>query len=153
MKDLLSQTLDSIIRVQREVILSIFGETRATINAVLHCAWGFDGSTGQSNYKIRFKDSDKSDSSLFATTIIPLRLVSESLDVLWNNPTPQSTRFCRPFKLEFVQETSSHILKERNEVEAQISCLENSNIEIEDNKSLNVKYSVNMTMIDGKGFK
>jgi len=46
-----------------------------------------------------------SDDSLFATTKIFLKLMDHIGNVFWINRTPQSIRFCRPLKLDFVKET------------------------------------------------
>lgn len=58
-----------------------------------------------------------------ATTIIPLRLIEASGNILWNNRTPQSIRFCRPLKLEYTKETKEIILKEKENIEEEINSL------------------------------
>ena len=50
-------------------------------------SYGFDGSSGQAAYKQKFDSPGvKSDNSLFATTVIPLRLVGNNNLILWINP-------------------------------------------------------------------
>ena len=62
--------------------------------------------------------------------MIPLRLVANNNLILWNNQAPQSIRFCRPLKLEYMKETKEHILKEKNEIDQQIEKLSDFEIEL-----------------------
>lgn len=51
----------------------------------LHVSWGFDESTGRSNYEQKYKSGSHglcADSSLLATKLIPLRLVQERTGVV-----------------------------------------------------------------------
>jgi len=41
---------------------------------------------------------------LFETTLIPLKLVDSIGRVIWMNRSPQSFRFGRPLKIEFIKE-------------------------------------------------
>ena len=78
-------------------------------------SYGFDSSTGQANFKQGFDEpstSKCSNASLLVTTIMPLRLLISTGIPVWNNRTPQSPRFCRPDKLEYIKETKDSILKE-----------------------------------------
>ena len=102
LQELLEHTAVRLVELQEEVIQqqhSNAGVTSST--ATLICTWGFDGSSSQSNYKQRFVDEEENadDSSMFATTIVPMQLVSPEGYSLWNNRTPQSVRFCRPLHL------------------------------------------------------
>ena len=92
----------------------------------------------------------KSDNSLFATTVIPLRLVTNNNPILWNNQAPQSMRFCRPLKLEYTKETKEHVLNEKNEIDQQIEKLRDFEMELPYKKVLKINYKLNMTLIDGK---
>lgn len=91
------------------------------IRPTLIYSWGFDGSTGQSQYNRRMAGTD---SSLFATTAIPLKLVDPQLGVLWENPAPASTRFVRPVCLQFAKETKDLVLATRVRIQDQIDRLE-----------------------------
>lgn len=121
LKDLLDHTVCRIILLREE----IFKQFPKISNVKLIASYGFDGSTGQSMYKQKFcvNESQSFDQSLFATTVIPLKLVGDFGTVLWLNRTPQSVRFCRPLKLEFVKETKEHILTEKNDLDNQIQKL------------------------------
>lgn len=81
-QSLLNHTAKRIIDKQAAVILQTLRKTDyMKINTVLTCTWGFDGSTGHSAYQQRWQSKENmSDESLFATTVIPLRLV----DVDWS---------------------------------------------------------------------
>ena len=68
----------------------------------LSLAYGFDGCSDQAAYKQKFDGPGvKSNNSLFATTVIHLRLVANNNLILWNNQAPQSIQFCRLLELEY----------------------------------------------------
>ncbi|CAH0560414.1 unnamed protein product [Brassicogethes aeneus] len=90
--------------------------------ATILFSYGFNGSSGQSPYKQKFDTPGFSDSSIFATTVIPLRLVFNDI-ILWNNRTPQSVRFCRPLKIQFAKETKELVLMEKEDIKDQINQL------------------------------
>lgn len=56
--------------------------------------WGFDGSSGHSEYKQLFAEDSMSqtDASLLNTTLVPVRIVNMQGEVIWKNDTPSSTR-------------------------------------------------------------
>lgn len=66
---------------------------------------------------------ERSDQSLFVTSVIPIKIISSAGDNIWVNRTPQSVRFCRPLKVEFVKETKEHILTENHNINNQIKKL------------------------------
>lgn len=146
LQNLLDHTVDRILSMQQEV-LEIFVPTHCS----LILSYGFDGSTGQSIYKQRFEQDniDGIDQSLFVTTIIPLKLIDTRNQIIWMNNTPQSVRFCRPLKIQFIKETTDLILKEKYNLDIQIKNLKNY---IYTNKQNNVivEYKPYMTLIDGK---
>lgn len=143
LQNLLDHTVDRILSMQQEV-LEIFVPTHCS----LILSYGFDGSTGQSIYKQRFEQDniDGIDQSLFVTTIIPLKLIDTRNQIIWMNNTPQSVRFCRPLKIQFIKETTDLILKEKYNLDIQIKNY------IYTNKQNNVivEYKPYMTLIDGK---
>lgn len=94
-----------------------------TINCVFEGSWGFDGSTGQSNYKQIFNDDSYDEHCLFATTYIPLRVKAVDGFVLWENPSPQSFRYCRPIRIQYRSETKDLIQREKSRVEEEIKHL------------------------------
>lgn len=113
LQGLLNYTANRISELQSEVILHCMKLTNETnMEAILLCSWEFDGSSSYSPYKQLYKhtkeDSNLTDENLFASTLISLKLIGKNGSVLWNNPS-QSSRFCRPIKLEFVKESSKII--------------------------------------------
>ena len=95
------------------------------VEFTMNCKWGFDGSTGQSQYKQRFCDVDASDKCLFSTMLVPLDLNDGNISI-WRNPVPSSTRFCRPIKICYEKETAELLAQERDYVENQIKSLKKS---------------------------
>lgn len=92
---------------------------------VLFGKWGFGGSTGHSEYKQKFSDSSIGDDSLFVTSYCPLQLICKSTtsdpdQVVWKNPRPSSTRFCRPEVIEHtflsIGELSEEAAESRNKL-------------------------------------
>lgn len=69
---------------------------------------------------------NQSDSSMFFVSLVLLQmytLVNERRVVIWRNPVPSSTRYCRPIKFLFEKETRDAIVREVKIVEDQISNL------------------------------
>lgn len=89
-------------------------------------SYGFDGSTEQSSFKQIFSSNAPEclHNSLFVASVIPLESISSHNATVWINRTPQSVRFCRPLKNEFIKETKEHILKEKKNLDEQIRNLE-----------------------------
>lgn len=111
--------------------------------------WGCDGSSAQSKYK-QILTEGFSDEHLFSLNLVPIRLVCErSESIVWQNPRPNSTRFCRPVRFTMTKETKEVIRTETQRMQKQIQELVVTNYMI---KELNIKISHNliMTMIDGK---
>lgn len=152
LNDLLQHTTKRIITLQEEIILQHMNSINADeISAEIIFSSGFDGSSGHSMYKQKSDITHTySDTSLFATTVIPLRLQTHNKIILWNNRTPQSVRFCRPLKLEFIKESTEHILKEKQNIDKQIEDLQELQITLLNGKVIKIKYTMFMTLIDGK---
>lgn len=111
----------------------------------LICKWGFDGSSGQSEYKQGWEgDESKQDQSIFVSSMVPLKLVNDN-SAIWENPRPSSTRLCRPIRLQFIKETKDVITAEECHIESQIEQLVPFKI-----KEVEVNFNMNLTMIDGK---
>ena len=148
---LLNFTAQRIVQLQDEVITQHSLRTNTILNATLICSWGFDGSTGQALYKQKFDEQEinTSDQSLFATTLCPLRLILEDGTILWANRIPQSVRLCRPVKIEYVKETTAHILKEKKAMDEEIARLV-TYLAPTGEWMIKVTYSLHMTLIDGK---
>lgn len=147
LQDLVDHTACRILKLQKEVIEE-FNYTELT----LIYKWGCDGSSGHSTYKQNFSsnDSRKTDEYLFAICLVPLQLKYDN-HIIWENPRPSSTRFCRPIKLIFEKETKSLIQDETNYIQNQINAIVSTASNIED-KTVIVKHVFYLTMIDGKVF-
>jgi hypothetical protein len=77
--------------------------------------------------------------------------VKNTDQIVWQNPRPCSTRFCRPLKIIFQQETHDLIKKEVKNIEDQIANLVFPKIDFE-GKDVTVECEFKLTMIDGKAF-
>lgn len=111
--------------------------------------WGCDGAQ-QSRYKQKFSSEDESDASLFSFSLVPIQLYGQINDlkkILWQNPAPSSSRYCRPIKLIFAKESADFILTEVKSIEAQVQSLVATTVEI---GGFSVNPSLILTMIDGK---
>lgn len=109
--------------------------------------WGFDGASSQSNYKQKSHSDDTKidDSSVFMISLVPLRLEEESGTILWQNPAPSSTNYCRPIGFIFAKETNELIKKESASLEEEIRNLVPTIVD-----NFDIKHVLYMTMIDGK---
>jgi len=122
-------------------------------SAKLILSYGFDGSTGQANYNQAYSNGqpNNDDSSLFASSVTPLRLIDSAGNVLWNNRTPQSIRFCRPLKLEFLKESKAVVIQENLHIQEKIKNLIPCKVILNDKQIIiYVKFSLYLTVIDGK---
>lgn len=145
---LLDHTTQRILLVQSEVIETLSDEQ--ILNLKLICKWGCDGS-GQKEYKQIFQDKLSSDSNAFITSMVPLQLVvnNENNVIIWQNPRTSSPRFCRPIKLQFVQENIGIINKEVRLTEEKITSLKPTFFFM-NGKNIKVMHKLIFTMIDGK---
>ena len=110
----------------------------------------------QGEYKQQFSSTEKSDESLFCTTLVPLKLRFKDY-IVWQNPVPSSTRFCRPIHIQFKKETTE--LSQREHIE-EIDQLNPINITLDiDYKmdaasprkdNVKVTYDLALTMVDQK---
>lgn len=113
--------------------------------------WGSDGSGGHSLYKQIFSDESSSDGSMLLTTIVPLQLrVLNGSEIMWTNPAPASTRFCKPLRIQFVKECKESLVEEEKHFKSQIEMLEPTLFSVNDGYSIKVYHKLTMTMIDGK---
>ena len=92
LQNLLDHTTKRIASLQQEVILcAIESATDNKFICEIIFIYGFDGSSGQAAYKQNIDSPGvKSDNFLFATTVIPLRLVANNNPILWNNQAARS---------------------------------------------------------------
>lgn len=77
---------------------------------------------------------------------MPLKLYNKQNDeILWQNPRPSSSWYCRPIKFRFTKETTELIQLEINSINDEVQNLKSfstSNIEVE--------YTMILTMVDNK---
>ncbi|KYN09488.1 hypothetical protein ALC57_18393 [Trachymyrmex cornetzi] len=105
LQSLLDHTVSRLANVCRPVLDSINPLLLQRTELLLK--WGFDGSSGQSQYQQKFFENvEFSDNNLFATWLVPLQLQTLSDDgqllILWRNNQPSSKRLCRPVRLQFI---------------------------------------------------
>jgi len=153
LQDLLDHTTARIVAYQEDTIVTSMKNQQTTLSsAELILSYGFDGSTGQANYNQAYSNGqpNNDDSSLFASTVTPLRLIDSAGNVLWNNRTPQSIRFCRPLKLEFLKESKAVVILENLHIQEEIKNLVPCQVILNDKQIIYVKFSLYLTVIDAK---
>ena len=138
--------LQSLLDKTSERLLQVVDKKQFT-NLVLISKWGCDGASDQSQYKISFNNELSDDSSLFACSLVPIKLYdSITGTVIWKNNKPSSTRMCRPISLQFVKETSETINATIEHVNSQVKLLTPSNC----TNDTSITHKLCLTMIDGK---
>lgn len=115
--------------------------------------WGFDGSSGQSQYKQNTSSGlEISDHYFFATWLVPLQLrymsPNGNMSILWSNLRPSSVRYCRPLRFQFLKETVAVIKTEEEYVASQISQL--IPLKLNEPFEIIVNFKMLLTMADGK---
>lgn len=145
-QDIVHLTTIRLLKAQESVLT-----TTKLDSLTLICKWGGDGSSNHSNYKQKFKAEGCSDSSLFVLSFVPiqLRATDNPTNVLWQNPSPSSTRLCRPLKFLFAKETEEMSVQEFEVIRNQIENLQNLDCFVCSQK-VTVKFEFVLTMIDGK---
>lgn len=142
----LDKTTERLVEAQSEVIRSVLP---CDSSFTLISKWGCDGSSGHSTYKQKFEDSEATDEFLFAIMFVPLRLISPQGVVVWQNPRPSSTLYCRPIKFIFAKETTELITTETNKVLEEASQLLPSLCTVGETQ-VSVVHKFILTMTDGK---
>lgn len=86
--------------------------------------YGFDGTNANSYNQKWTDDNIHSDNHIFCSSIVPLQLENKKNHVvLWRNPHPSSSRFCRPIRIQYVRETAEVSKEEENYLKHQIKNL------------------------------
>lgn len=142
---LLNKTVQRLIEAQSEVINSVL-PTNSSFTLV--SKWGGDGSSGHSTYKQRFENDEDTDEFLFVFSLVPLRL-HDGHNIIWQNPRPSSTIYCRPIKFIFAKETTELTVRETNVLLGDIDHLFPTVINFADSQ-ISVKHELLLTMTDGK---
>lgn len=154
---LLNYTIQRILLIQDEVIKSLIVVSRESVrNLNLVCKWGCDGTSGQNAYKQRFDNDDgsMSDANIFFTSLVPLQLISVDQEtkntlVVWKNPRPSSTRFCRPIRIQFLHESTEATTSEMEFIKQQESNLVPYETVIY-GKDITVSFKLAFTMMDDR---
>lgn len=109
---------------------------------------GFDGASGQSTYKQKFDTVDSDDSSIFMSAYVPLKLVysNDFSKIIWENPKPSSTFYCRPLCFQFTKESKEVILQCFNSFKDEKQLLNKTSLP----GGISIKHEIYLTMIDGK---
>lgn len=153
LQSLLNHTATRILESQKDV-LSTLPDKVIQDDLLLMGKWGFDGSTGHSQYKQKFLDPNTTDEHLFVTSYVPLQLICKSTTsdpdvIVWKNPRPSSTRYCRVVRFQFAKETQDLTLQEESYFNNKIANLQSTIFKYED-REVRVQHSLQLTMIDGK---
>lgn len=138
--------LQAVLDLTAEKIVKVTGSSINKGVLKLVSKWGCDGASSQSCYKQKPTGDIFSESSVFMVSFVPLRLMSDDV-IVWENPRPSSTSYCRPIMFEFKQETKEYIQQVEATIEEEIQNLIPTKIL---NGEFEVFHELHMTMIDGK---
>lgn len=147
MQNLVDHTAKRLVKLQKEVL-----ELYNCNELILSYKWGCDGSSGHSRYKQTFNESNenKTDEHIFSICLVPLQLRKND-KLVWQNPRPSSTRFCRPIKIMFERESKSLATQEIEAIKNQITALVPTEI-FDEKMEIKIIHKFYLTMIDGKIF-
>ncbi|CAH2100533.1 unnamed protein product [Euphydryas editha] len=141
-QDLLNHTAIRLLTYLKDVLRDLRPDECDSLE--LFCKWGCDGSQ-QAQFKQKM-ENDATDSNIFQSSFVPLRLVCGT-KIVWQNPTSSLPRYCRPIRIRFV---NVDITQEEIEyVENAINALQNTKLLLEE-KSYSVKHTMMFTMVDAK---
>ena len=156
LQSMADHTLSRILALSSDVLDE--EEIEKDPSGVLYVKAGMDGASSQSVYNQKFDETDLEagkyhEESLFQTAIVPLKLVISGVDI-WINQKPSSSHFCRPLQLQYQKETKEVIKAEEARVNKEIENLKDFKLDITlssgEKVCLSVKYSIHVTMLDGK---
>lgn len=136
-------SLQALLDLTAKRIIKSLPESIQNKELILISKYGFDGASSQSRYKQKM-DSIQDDSSIFMTSLSPLKMTCEDITV-WENPKPCSAAYCRPVQFTFVKESETVVKEENERVKAEISALQPSDCD-----SNMVSHKLMLTMVDAK---
>lgn len=147
---LLNHTAHRLLLLQEPVLSRFKEENIVDVKIKLQVKWGSDGSADHSQHNQKYVNVE-SMANFFATTLVPLRMTTDDdwKLIIWNNATPQSTRWCRPLRLHFAKETEEFTMNEINFVRDEIAALHPFIITIA-GVQVTIVFELYLTMIDGK---
>ncbi|KAF2889055.1 hypothetical protein ILUMI_17118, partial [Ignelater luminosus] len=76
---LVDHTANCLVQAQKEVFSGLTSDQQNDLNLLYK--WGFDRSSGLNPYKEKFDESDATDSSVFLSSLVPLRLINGDPDL------------------------------------------------------------------------
>ncbi|KAF0313394.1 hypothetical protein FJT64_016052 [Amphibalanus amphitrite] len=144
-QQLLDHTASRLCTLQESVIQS----SAAQGSLILTSKYGFDGATGQQVYRHR-QSTDVDDSTMFLASMVPLRLRTEDGRVIWANPKPNSTFFCRPISFIFEKESKELTTATYVQLQQEVESLTPSVVQLANDVTISVRHEMTLTMIDGK---
>lgn len=145
---LMTLTVTRLAKYLEDVLIRLNEQEKKSLMII--CKWGCDGSQ-QSKFKQSFCNETDSDANIFMSSFVPLRIVcgKEGNKIVWQNPTPSSSRFCRPIRFRFVKETTDVTKEEIQYVQKSIAKLNKSVITLK-GEEFSFSHKLKMSMIDGK---
>lgn len=149
LQTLIDHTVLRLCKAQQEVLETFYSSKKINLNIIIK--WGCDGAE-QNKYRQKFSAENCTDESLFSICMVPLQIYSENKDcnsIIWQNPAPSSTRYCRPIKFLFAKETVELINTEVKKIKNQVSLLSPTKIVVNGVETL-VKAKMIFCMVDGK---
>lgn len=142
----IDHTAERLLKHLEEVLNTLKDDERKTLNMI--CKWGCDGSQ-QAQYKQKFESDDASDSHIFLSSFVPLRITYGNNKILWQNPTPSSSHYCRPIRVRFVKETADVTNDEIQYIENAANNLKPTTVTL-GSRDYEMKCNMLLTMVDGK---
>ena len=106
---------------------------------------GFDGCTGQSVYKQLTSEESELASIAREESLFSLQVRNQDGEVVWTNPKPSSTLYCRPIRFQYTKEDADTVAEEAAFIEDAKKTLVPTMLE-----GFSVKHKLELTMIDGK---
>ena len=142
---LVDHTVLRLLEVQNDVVNSFVFD-----RLILRSKISFDGSTGQGIYtQVTDELENRSfvqEASLFLTCFVPPELTGFSgqvAKIVWRNPHPSSTLYCRTVWFRFVKETTDVMIAEHQFLENAIGNLTTTPVSKYENLTVLHKLDVN----------
>lgn len=141
-----------------KVFLAIESELNAVVGTssseIIECScefsYGFDGSSGFSQFQQEL-NTQRSDKSLFVSSLCLLRVKSTLFGNLWVNPSPSSVRFNRPIWLIYEKETDKLTEYVDKALKEEIKNMKNFTIKSSSGQCFSFEeFKFSLTLIDGK---
>lgn len=148
LSSLINHTVQRIISCNLESFEELCENDGDAIQMSFLFSAGCDGTTGCAQYNQELS-KNINDSSMIATVINPLRIISGD-KIYWQNPSPHSPSMIRPLEIRFEKETKITIKEIKKKFDIQREDLEDVLITLPSGKKLFIKAVGFFSMIDGK---